>query len=75
MNCSNCNHSAIVEQGGKNSLTCHRNPPHPIPLMGRDFAGQPTMQIIAVWPPVPDIEFCGEWEERAEAGGDSGIVV
>lgn len=66
--CKNCEHAVTVEQNGNTGLTCHRNPPIPIPLMGRDMLGQPAMQIIAAWPPIPESEFCGEWEERATAG-------
>jgi len=65
-NCSACEHwedkqlSADAERMGR----CTGNIPAAAVIQGRDFAGQPAINVITYWPETHGNDRCGGWKQK-----------
>lgn len=60
--CKGCQHSRLTEQLGGKGLYCHCNPPQFVMMPMPRGQGQPgQMQMHGLWPPVADIDNCGQF--------------
>lgn len=62
MTCLTCKYSDSVENGREKQRICRRNPPHVVLVPTRTLQGD-ALALQAVFAPVKDADFCGEFSE------------